>query len=738
MKKILIAMCTGVLLMTSSYLAAAQTYRTLDKINLDGDSLTVTLSGKTRLHAFRMANPSRLIVEFNNTEYNVKAREIDGKGSLVKRIRGGQFKNEPVKVARIVFDLTSSVEYQIVANGRQVRVNLSPVTGNQQVAAPAVKPVVTTPPVVPSMPVAVKPVTGKSLPVTGKPAVVPAQAKTAPASGKSAIKTAQLVTNEQVIPAAPMAVPASADKHKKDTIKAAVKAVPKENVAVAQKPAAKTALTEEKTPDVKILTPLEPVPDEKSTVIAAPLPEKNDREKANETKAAPVARKGADERQKSVPVPAVSAAVPVANKVAAVPAKVSLPKKPITLDFEEADIRDVLRVLSMKSGINIIYGSDVTGTVSIRLENVPFDKAFETILSLKNLVSQEQGGNILRVVTPQKISDERAQAVTFTKIFPLNYAKGDEVKVNLDSIRSAEGRRGNVSVDGRTNSLIVTDTPEGLTSVEQIISELDQKPQQVMIEAKIVEIVLTDNLDLGIEWEYARTIPTANGVMTIGQSNVMPTDTLGVGKTGQAEVRTANSALNSGTGVMLPATAVGGQIGSISFGLVEDSSRLTSMITALAQKGLSKLLSNPKVTTINNRTAKILVGQKIPYTTSTVSVGGTTQQTNFLDVGVKLNVTPTINVDRKITLDVHPEVSLFIRADPAGPVIGTREAQTTVIVANGETVVIGGLITEDDRKLGTQVPLLGDLPVIGFLFRHQNNTKDRTELLVFLTPHILE
>ena len=132
-----------------------------------------------------------------------------------------------------------------------------------------------------------------------------------------------------------------------------------------------------------------------------------------------------------------------------------------------------------------------------------------------------------------------------------------------------------------------------------------------------------------------------------------------------------------------------------------------------------------------------MVCQKIPYTTTTVSNNGTTQETEFLDVGIKLTVTPTINSDQKITLNVHPEVSLFIRADPAGPVIGTREAYTTVIVNNGETVVIGGLITDEDRKAATQVPLLGDIPVIGHLFRQNYKSKDRTELLVFITPQII-
>lgn len=468
-------------------------------------------------------------------------------------------------------------------------------------------------------------------------------------------------------------------------------------------------------------------------VIAEPVPD------AQKTNVIPVPAPIVTTEKKKAPVaPAVKASAPAAQ-AATGRTGVSLPTKPITFDFQEADIRDVFRILALKSGINIIYGGDVSGTLTLRLDNVPFDQAFGTILAIKGLVSQEQGPGILRVVTPQKVAEERSLAVTFTKIFPLNYAKADEIKVNLDSIRTAEGRRGNISVDARTNSLIVTDTPEGLLSISSVISELDKKPEQVIIEAKIVEVVLNKSLDMGIQWQYANTLKNdPNNQIYIGASQAQTSSVaMGPNAVADATVVSPQSPGSGGTGAVFPASAVSGQIGTIAFGVVANEMRLTGILSALAQKGLSKLLSSPKVTTINNQQARIMVGQKIPYTTTTVSNSGTTQQTNFLDVGIKLTVTPTINSDQKITLQVHPEVSLFIRADPAGPVIGTREAQTTIIVSNGETVVIGGLITDEDRKQGTQVPLLGDLPIIGHLFRRDYKTKDRTELLVFITPQII-
>ncbi|MDI6756863.1 MAG: type IV pilus secretin PilQ, partial [Endomicrobiia bacterium] len=415
-------------------------------------------------------------------------------------------------------------------------------------------------------------------------------------------------------------------------------------------------------------------------------------------------------------------------------AKTVIPKTLVTFDFQDADIRDVLRVFSAQSGINIIYGPDVAGTVTITLRSVPFDQAFSTILTLKNLVSQDIGTNILRVMTPQALALERTQAVTFTKLLPLNYAKAEDVKTQLDAIRSAEGRKGIISVDARTNTLIITDTPEGLDNAARLIEDLDKKPYQVLIEAKLVEVNLTKDLDLGINWSYAST----DGQTRIGQTSIVTDDTQGIGV---GNTRVAVGPAAGGAGVNFPATPVQGQLAGISFGVVSNNARLSSMLSAITSKGLAKLLSNPRVTTLNNQEARILVIQKVPYIQQTTQLGGTAgavaSEVQWLDVGIKLTVKPTINADRQVTLKVLPQVSLLIRMDPAGPVLGTREAETTIMVRDGETVVIGGLIREEDKKIATQVPLLGDIPILGQLFRRNYDTKERSELLVFITPQIL-
>jgi type IV pilus assembly protein PilQ len=643
MRKLIITLAVSFMVAASSYSAA---FVTLDKTQVQGNDVIMNLSGPAKYHAFKIANPPRLVIEFTNTEHNVKTQEISVNGELIKRVRSGQFQNEPVKICRVVIDLKKLTEYQVKGNGNAVTASF-----------------VST--VVKQTPKVEKPL---------KPAV------------------------EKKVPPAPPAKPSTV----KNVVEPPVEE-PKTQVAAAV-----------------AAEPLEVEPPIQE-VVAKPIEEEQPDDATENAKAEVVAAKVI------VPEPAPKR-TPAVSKPEETPASkqdsgVRLPTMPVSIDFQDADIRDVLRVLAMKSGVNVIYGPDVEGNITIKLDNVPFNKAFDTILTLKGLVRQEQSSNILRIATPQKISDERSQAVTFTKIFPLNYAKAEEVKGNLDSVRQAEGRKGNIAVDSRTNSLIITDTPEGLENCLKIISDLDKKPQQVCIEARIVEMVVSNTDDLGIQWQYAKET-TGSQTTTVGLTN---TD------------GSAVTAAGGGTGVTLGASPVNGAIGAFSFGVFKNGEfALSATLSALAQRGLSKILSAPKVTTINNQQARILVGQKIPYTTTTVTQAGSTQQTQFLDVGVKMTVIPTINADKRITLYVKPEVSLYVRADAAGPVIGSREAETTVLVNDGDTVVIGGLITDQDIKNATSVPLLGDIPIIGHLFRRDYKSKDRTELLVFITPRILE
>jgi len=419
---------------------------------------------------------------------------------------------------------------------------------------------------------------------------------------------------------------------------------------------------------------------------------------------------------------------------------IDLPKTPITMDFHEADIRDVFRLLAIKSSLNMIYGADVTGNVTVHLDQVPFDQAFQTVLTLKGLVALPMGPKVIRIVTSTGLTTEQSQAATFTRVFRLNYASAEDIKKPLDAIRSAAGRKGVSTVDSKTNSLIVTDTQEGLKEVEDLIPVLDRKPQQVDIESKIVEVKLDNQTQTGISWAYAGQ---GGGRNTNGPW--AGTDKYYVGATEAAEG--AGSGIGGdGSGVALVSPIDGGtgvnlnSIESVGFSFLtaQGSYLLSAQIAALATKSRVKILSTPHVVTTNNEEANITVADKIPYLTTTVSNGVSQNNVQFIEAGVKLSVKPTVNADRRITLKVKPEVSTAEGSSIGNlpPRVNSRNAQTTVVLRDGETIAIGGLIQEQIQKNVSGIPFLMDIPILGYLFKQTDNRKIRTELIIFLTPRI--
>ncbi|HNC74753.1 MAG TPA: type IV pilus secretin PilQ, partial [Elusimicrobiota bacterium] len=422
----------------------------------------------------------------------------------------------------------------------------------------------------------------------------------------------------------------------------------------------------------------------------------------------------------------------------------SLPKNPITIDFDDADIRDVIRVLAEMSGINMIYASDLRGFVTVHLDQVPFDEVFSTVLTMQGLVSQQIGNNILRILTPEGLNTDRARSVTTYRTFFLNYAKAADLGSHLAAVKISPTSR--FTVDAPNNALVVTDTPEGLAAAERLISELDRKPAQVLIETKLVQLSLGKSLDLGIQWEYANSRPLSDrnpaNRRIIGQRKTEAGSSPPAGKvgfvgtdaTGADEVTTAVDSATRGTGVNLAGPTKAG----ITFGFINSSDLLTATLGALETENEAKTLTNPKIITTNNQNAKIQIGQKVPFLQTTVSPGGTaTQSTVFADVGFIIDVTPTINEDNRIRLKVKPESSNVEGTTDAGPTINTTTAETEVILRDGDTIVIGGLVSENMVKSVSKVPLLGDLPVLGVFFRSLSDTKKRQELLVFITARIV-
>lgn len=450
-----------------------------------------------------------------------------------------------------------------------------------------------------------------------------------------------------------------------------------------------------------------------------------------------------------------------AKKADTVPARTgdimnTLPKEPISIDYDSADIRDVLNMLAAKMGVNIIYSNDVAGSITIRLTKVPFDEAFKTILNTKGLSTEQVGNNILRIATPQIIIAERTSALPVTKIFTLNYSKASDIKTQIDSIMAAEARKGVCTVDTNNNMIIMTDTPSGLESVARLIKQLDQKPRQVLIEAKLVEVALNNDLNLGINWSgYGMDqgkIAGKDGTTFYGSGNTSalvgppsiggPSGLFSPYSAAPTAIPSPVAPTAGGTGVSLPASVI---YGAFRLGRITNNYFFDATLSASASKGKVKVLSDPKVATLNNKQATINITTQIPYTTTettqTVPPISTTKVT-YLTVGIILDVTPTINADGRVSLKVKPSVSQpsATVAPVAGGAIGvdTRSADTTVMIRDGETIVIGGLITDRLEEGLFKVPLFGDIPLLGWLFKKKTSTRKRAELLIFVTPRIME
>lgn len=428
----------------------------------------------------------------------------------------------------------------------------------------------------------------------------------------------------------------------------------------------------------------------------------------------------------------------------------SMPKSLISFDYNEADIKEVINMMASRSGLNIIYGEDVSGTITISLKNVPFDEAFRTILNIKGLAAQQVGENILRIATPKTFDVEQKKSMLQTRVFFLNYTKASDIKTQIESVATAEGRTSSkCNVDETNNALIITDTPFGLENTARLIKNLDRMPKQVLIEAKLIEVSLDSDFNLGIQWSAsgnskgnyigANDINTAIGpTERYGeQKSIIP----GYDATSIKGTQANLSGASGGTGVELPANVI---YGAFRLGRVTSNFMFDSVISAAAKKGKAKVLSDPKVATLNNKEANINITTQIPYTT-TETTGSTppvlTTKVVYVTTGIVLKVTPTITSDGKIAMRVNPSVSQpspVITPVSGAPGIDTRSADTNVIVQDGETIVIGGLIHDTQSDYVFKVPLLGDIPLLGYLFRKKSVTRSRMELLIFVTPKIIQ
>jgi len=442
-----------------------------------------------------------------------------------------------------------------------------------------------------------------------------------------------------------------------------------------------------------------------------------------------------------------------------------------TLELKNMDILDVLKLISKKSGLNIATGKNVQGKVTIFLKNVDVWDALKIILEVNDL-AYAQEGEIVKVMTAKEyelsygkrftdktqvkivplkyasaadlipllnqiksvigkvVADEKSNTIviidapinledmqelirhvdipTVTEVFSLKFAKAEEIQKNISGVLTKNV--GRIEIDNRTNKVVVTDTAANMEKISKMILAFDEKTPQVTIEAKILQVDLSDAFKMGIDWD-----------------KIFDTSDITLSGNFDVDTGTAGSSLTIGSA----------NLSQYSY---------YALIEALNSVGKTNTLSTPRITVLNNQEAKILVGTKEVYvstsTTTSEGVSTTAEAVTFVDVGVTLSVTPTINPDGFVTMKIRPEVSstgtpYTTASGNQIPVVSTSEAETNVMVKDGSTIIIGGLIKDKIQDTVKKVPLLGDIPLIGLVFRSKDKTTTKTELAIFLTPRII-
>lgn len=409
----------------------------------------------------------------------------------------------------------------------------------------------------------------------------------------------------------------------------------------------------------------------------------------------------------------------------------------ISMDFVEADIRNVLRIIGEISNMNVVTGSEVTGKMTIRLVEVPWDQALDVILAAKGL-DKEVEGNVMRIVAAEKIAAERAarkaEGQTTRKekeelgelisdLIPVSYADAAEV---MSSVKTVLSKRGSLAMDKRTNTLLIRDMAEHIAMAKGMVGKLDAPTPQVLIEARIVEVVSNFTRDLGIQWGGAFQADPARGN---APNNGFPNSVKLTGSTGLD-----NYAIN------FPASVgdTGGAALSLSLGSINDILSLDLRLSAMETSGKGRVISSPRVATLDNRPAEISQGTQIPISTATTEK----ISTQTVDYLLKLSVTPHVTFDNSIVLKIEikkddVDDSGLSAAGASAPPKSTRSATTEVLVRDGETTVIGGIITDKESKNDRGVPWFQDLPLFGWLFKEKKTINLKTELIIFITPRIL-
>ncbi|WP_268799205.1 type IV pilus secretin PilQ [Pseudomonas huanghezhanensis] len=399
----------------------------------------------------------------------------------------------------------------------------------------------------------------------------------------------------------------------------------------------------------------------------------------------------------------------------------------LSLNFQDIDVRSVLQLIADFTNLNLVASDTVQGGITLRLQNVPWDQALDLVLKTKGL-DKRKIGNVLLVAPADEIAARERQELESLKqiaelaplrreLLQVNYAKAADIAKLFQSVTSAEAKsdeRGSITVDDRTNNIIAYQTQDRLDELRRIVSQLDIPVRQVMIEARIVEANVDYDKALGVSW---------------GGSANRGNFTAGGGGTVTSAAGTVTNAPYVDLGVASPSSSIG-------LGFITNNTVLDLELSAMEKSGNGEIVSQPKVVTSDKETAKILKGTEVPY--QEASSSGATS-VSFKEASLSLEVTPQITPDNRIIMEVKvtKDEPDYINTVLGVPPIKKNEVNAKVLVADGETIVIGGVFSNTQSKVVDKVPFLGDVPYLGRLFRRDVVSEKKSELLVFLTPRIM-
>ncbi|SPL68835.1 type IV pilus secretin PilQ family protein [Acinetobacter stercoris] len=441
--------------------------------------------------------------------------------------------------------------------------------------------------------------------------------------------------------------------------------------------------------------------------------------------------------------------------------------KKLSLDFQDIEVRRVLQLLADFTGINMVAADSVQGNITLKLKDVPWDQALDIILKTKSLDKRRNGDVIWIAPVTELIKSEAEEAKAIeqsiklaplqTEFITLKYAKAADIEKLISketrsttSSESGNGQnitsetnasllspRGSVSTDTRTNTLILHDTAAKIDQIRKMIDLLDVAVKQVMVEARIVRATTDFTKEMGVKWGILSQGITKNSDLLVGGSETTLWDLRDPKKDSESGGWKYTISRPDNLNVDLGVSTTGAS--KIAFGLISLSDFMLDLeLSALQADGFAEIISTPKVLTADKQKAKVASGQEIPYQTTTNSGSGSSTDTSFKQALLSLDVTPSITPDGKVQLQLNITNDSNGGTAPNGEIIlNKNEINTNVLVDNGETVVLGGIFEQTTKSKQTKVPLLGDIPVLGHLFRKDEKVDNKSELLIFVTPRIV-